>query len=256
MNCRSCNTRLPSANAPCPNCGHSQGRSGFIDGKAGQKAAPPKAKAALSPSIHQAEPPQEAAQEAPEEVVELSLEAAVGREAESAPRSPSTSYRSASPRRKKKPAQEPAAPAPATSPVQTATPDEPLFPPSEVRAMVCADPELLEPGLEVHRDEADHPIGAGFETDVGEIDLLARDDAGGWVVVMVLDGQPDRDTLPSLLHRMGWVRKHLIKSNQGLRAILILERMDDELGYAAAAIADAVEFRTCQVQVSFTRVEV
>ncbi len=248
MNCRSCNTRLPSPSSPCPNCGHSKERKSFVDGqgKGEATAAPPKARPALSPSIHKREAPAES----PEEVVELSLESAVG-QAPEAPSPPSTSYRSAAPG-KQRPRHAVAAP-PIVDP--SARPASTLFPPSEVRKMICADPELLEPGLEAHRDDAGTAIGADFETDVGVIDLLARDAAEGWVVVMVLEGEPDRDTMPALLHRMGWVRKHLIKGNQALRALLILERMDDELGYAAAALADSVELRTCQVSVNFTPVE-
>jgi hypothetical protein len=55
----------------------------------------------------------------------------------------------------------------------------------QVRTLVGAQPGLLEKGLGTYSDEDGKPVGVDFQTPVGEIDLLARDRTGAFVVVMV-----------------------------------------------------------------------
>src|SRR5262249_2854282 len=45
--------------------------------------------------------------------------------------------------------------------------------PAGLRALLADQPELLEPGLRVYRDESGAAAGVAFGTGVGEIDLLA-----------------------------------------------------------------------------------
>src|SRR5262247_2668759 len=50
--------------------------------------------------------------------------------------------------------------------------------PAGLRALLADQPELLEPGLRVYRDESGAAAGVAFGTGVGEIDLLATDGRG------------------------------------------------------------------------------
>jgi hypothetical protein len=117
--------------------------------------------------------------------------------------------------------------------------------PAEVRALVAANPEWLEPGLRVHGD------GAPFATPVGAIDLLAQDDAGGLVVVMVAEGEPDKEIVLELLQRIGFVRTRVAKGGQEVRALLIVERLSDPTRYAIAALGDTVSVKAWRVGLTF-----
>jgi len=112
---------------------------------------------------------------------------------------------------------------------------------SRVLETLAAEPDLLEEGLRLHRDERMQPDGR-YATDVGDIDLLAMDDAGALVVVMIAD--PDDDPVSEILPRIGWVRKHIGARGQEVRGVVLLPTRPKDLGYAAAALAGSVSFKT------------
>jgi RecB family endonuclease NucS len=126
----------------------------------------------------------------------------------------------------------------------------------EVLTLVAEQPELIESGLRVHSDRKGEAVGAGFATDVGEIDLLARDSAGGWVLIVVAEEDSEKELVAELLQLMGWVRKHLGKKGQEVRAIVLLDSVPEDLGYAAAAVADSLEFKRYRLALTFEPVEV
>jgi RecB family endonuclease NucS len=126
----------------------------------------------------------------------------------------------------------------------------------EVLTLVAEQPELIENGLRVHSDRKGEAVGVGFTTDVGEIDLLARDSAGGWVLIVVAEEDNEKELIAELLQLMGWVRKHLGKKGQEVRAIVLLDSVPDDLGYAAAAVADSLEFKRYRLALTFEPVEV
>jgi len=114
---------------------------------------------------------------------------------------------------------------------------------------------LLEPGLSSFCDDAGTEVGADYETAVGNINLLAEAEDGSLVVVLVAKRDVGEDIIAQMLQRIGWVRKHLLKDRSGVRGIVLLERVDEKLGYSAAAVADSVEFRTCRIALSFEKIE-
>ena len=116
--------------------------------------------------------------------------------------------------------------------------------PAEVRALVASSPEWIEPGLRVHGD------GVNFQTPVGAIDLLAQDDAGGLVVVMVV-GAPDKEIVLELLQRVGFVRTRVAKSGQEVRGLLLVERLSEPARYALAAVGDTLSVKSWRVVLSF-----
>ncbi len=122
--------------------------------------------------------------------------------------------------------------------------------PAEVRALVAASPEWIEPGLRVYEDGGS-PVGAGFPTAVGEIDLLAQDDAGGLVVVMVADGEPDKELVLELLQRIGFVRTQVATSGQEVRGLLLVERLSEATRYTIAALGSTVSIKAWRVALTF-----
>ncbi len=126
-----------------------------------------------------------------------------------------------------------------------------------LRALLADQPELLEPGLLVYRDEAGTAVGVDYSTGVGAIDLLARDTRGNLVAVMVAQkGRSEEDLVADVLQRVGWLRKHLCDGRQQVRAIVLVEEPPASLPYAAAAVADTVTFKTFRVALVFEDVEI
>ena len=115
---------------------------------------------------------------------------------------------------------------------------------------MAASPEWIEPGLRVYEDDGS-PVGAGFETAVGEIDLLAQDDAGGLVVVMVADGEPDKEGVLDLLQRIGFVRTQVATSGQEVRGLLLVERLSEATRYTIAALGSTVSIKAWRVALTF-----
>ena len=121
----------------------------------------------------------------------------------------------------------------------------------QVRALVGAQPGLLEKGLGTYSDEDGKPVGVDFQTPVGEIDLLARDRTGAFVVVMVPQPGEACAIVPEILQRIGWVRKHLASSRTEVRGIVVLEQLPEEVSYAAVGVAGTVMFKKFRVALTF-----
>jgi hypothetical protein len=125
-----------------------------------------------------------------------------------------------------------------------------------IRDLLIARPELIEEGLSVHTDGDGAASGVCFETSVGKIDLLARDSAAGWVVVLISESGQGKELIGDLLQLVGWVRKHLSAEGQEVRAIVLVDSVPEDLGYAAAAVSDTVEFKLYRVGLTLEKVDV
>ena len=214
MHCKLCSTRLGENVRFCPNCGND---AGSLSGK---EARPKVGRMARLPV--RARKPGNA---------ELELDEPAG------PGDSSDSSNSSGPVR--------AAPRRATAPAL-------LVPePDSVREMLGGRPELLETGLRVHTDAQGKAVGVDFASEVGEIDLLGRDAAGSYVVVMVAGQGQGEDYIAEVLQRIGWVRKHLATGSEKVRGILLMDQAPESLSYAAAAVADTVTFKTYRMSLCF-----
>jgi hypothetical protein len=268
VNCKACNTRLPDGGRICPHCGHAHPRSEFIGqssrSSSGSVRDPGSSASRLSPSNATYEPE-------PEEEVELPLEdaMAIGKDRSTSARPrpagggdgasrrpPSSSGIDPAARRREKPSPPARKPAPRKSSGDGSASVPMPLDAEALRHLIGEQPGLLESGLRVLGEEGRKRVGIGYGTEVGEIDLLARSDSGDWVVVMVADADAGPSLVSDVLHRVGWVRKHLCEEGDAVRAIVLLERMDEALGYAATAVADTIDFRTWRVSIEFERVEV
>lgn len=224
MNCKLCATVLEEGARNCPNCGHEVGaKVGPEKGKGvkSTKTIPP---TPVGLDLDLGEEDVEREPE-PEVDVEFDLEEEVERVIE----------------------------APKGSVVST-----PIFTldAAGLRKMLARQPELLEPGLNIVTDEKGRLVGSGYATDVGTIDLLARDAKGGLVVVTVAESGQGEEVVAEMLQRIGWVRKNMGKGKQKVRGIVVLEQVPKNLSYAAAAVADTIAFKTYWVALTFGDVEV
>jgi len=225
MNCKSCNTRIPIGQQSCPACGRTARSSAGGSTASREKASDPL-------------PLTERLVKSPSKDAEAS--------------SPGVARKSPKPRKAKFRAERPATAA--------SKPDvgPSLFSvnPAELRTLLIDQPELLEPGLCLLSGDSGQSVGARYATDVGEIDLLAVDERGDYVVVMVAERDPGTELIGDLLQRVGWVRKHLIKDGSEVRAIVLTEPLSDEVRYSAAAVAGTVDFKTYRVALTFDDLEI
>lgn len=231
MHCKVCNTRMGPGERTCPNCGNDAGVSASFRRKAKPGALP---KRRLP--------------ETPTGEVELELN-----EVTNEP--PVTKERPARPR----PAARVTA-KPTTAPRRAARSGAaPLFEPDPdgLRILLGEQPQALEEGLSVYRDDDGDPVGSAFASPVGRIDLLATDGDGHLVVVTIMEKGQGDELVAEMLKRLGWVRKHLAAAD-GLRVrgIVLCDEPPADLSYTAAAVADTVTFKTYRVALTFDDVEI
>jgi len=233
MHCESCHERFKSGTRRCPSCGHAaKGSQDLGSGSVRDTALPTGYSLPPAPKLVEEEP--KPVEEEPK-VVETKP-----KETKNQPRSIARKARSA----------ERPAPTPSSA--------EPNFElsPDGIRDLLIARPELIEEGLRIHTDADGAASGARFETSVGNIDLLARDAAAGWVVVIVAESDWGKELVGDLLQLVGWVRKHLSAEGQEIRAIVLVDSVPEDLGYAAAAVSDTVEFKLYRVGLTLEKIDV
>jgi hypothetical protein len=226
MYCESCHERLKSRARRCPNCGKAaKGSQDLGSGSTRDTAIPAAYSLPPAPKLVKEEP--KVAETKPKET-------------KNRPR-PTTRKAGAAER-----------------PAPTPRSDEPNFDisPDGIRDLLIARPELIEEGLRVHTDADGAASGARFETSVGMIDLLARDAAAGWVVVLVAESGQGKELVGDLLQLVGWVRKHLSAEGQEIRAVVLVDSVPEDLGYAAAAVSDTVEFKLYHVGLTLEKIDV
>jgi hypothetical protein len=236
MFCKNCNTRLSPGERTCPNCGNDTGREAAM-------ARPNRPPPLPSPGLSTAKDPEQEELEVELELNEVSGEVS----AEPSP--------AAEPKPAAKPQTSPASsPAPSRKPSGSA----PLFAPDPagLRALLAEQPEALEPGLGVFRNEDGNPAGAHYSTGVGEVDLLATDAQGNLVVVMISEKGQGEELVGEVLQRVGWIRKHLGKDDRKVRGIVLCEEPPANLSYTAAAVSDTITFKTYRVALTFEDLDV
>ena len=258
MNCKTCNTRLPGGQKVCPNCGHSGG--GILGGNGGSSAAKASKSSAverLSPSNLVAFGPGADSRSFAANETELEQEidmAPKNAPPTSNPRSDASGSEGArKPVKKRKKESDARATGDGSSasnrsPVNVTIPVDP----EQVRHLIVERPEVLEANLAVVVDSEGLEVGAGFETEVGEIDLLARSEAGDWVVTMVVPTSCDQEmAIAGMIQRLGWVEKHLSQPHEIVRGIVLTGWTSSELAYAATALRDSVSFLGWRLSLGF-----
>lgn len=233
MNCKLCATVLDEGVLNCPNCGHAvDAKGGGTKQKSAEvvKPATPPTPTPVGPGldVEELDVGEEAAEPDAEPDVAVDLDLGLEEEVEEGFR-------------------------PRGSVVST-----PIFTldAAGLRKMLARQPELLEPGLNIVTDEKGRRVGSGYATEVGTIDLLARDVRGTLVVVTVAESGQGEEIVAEMLQRIGWVRKNVGKGKRKVRGIVVMEQVPKNLSYAAAAVADTIAFKTYWVALTFGDVEI
>lgn len=114
-----------------------------------------------------------------------------------------------------------------------AQPEIPLSLERQLEDYLAANTAMLEPGLELYRDE-DGREGKQYPTDVGVIDLLCRRPDGGLLVVELKRGRTSDVTVGQLSRYMGWVKKN-VSAGRPVTGLILAHERDENLTYAVAA---------------------
>jgi restriction system protein len=105
--------------------------------------------------------------------------------------------------------------------------------------------------LEIFIDE-DGNTGQQYTTDIGSIDILARDRRDNSLVVIELKkGRPSDQVVGQVMRYMGWVKKNLAQEGQKIRGLVICREEDQRLSYALEMI-DHVDARYYKVSFSLS----
>ncbi|HXV37222.1 MAG TPA: hypothetical protein VEC18_08735 [Myxococcota bacterium] len=240
MYCETCHERLKTGARKCPSCGHAvKGDRDLGSASVRDTAIPTSYSLPPAPTLVDEKPA----------VAETRREPAVA-EARREPAKAPSNAAAARPSAPRAPAPKPSQP----EPRRVAASLE--LGPERVRELLIERPELIEPGLSIYAGRDGGPSGANFDTGVGRIDLLARDRAAGWVVAMVAQASQGKEIVGELLQLIGWVRKHLSAEGQEVRGVVLFDAIPENLGYAAAALSDTVEFKRYRVGVSLEKIAI
>jgi hypothetical protein len=232
MFCKVCNTRLSASEQTCPNCGGDAGPEPALSSRGGGP------RPLSSPGLDTGSDSGE------EDDLEVELELnEISGEIPPPPKPKPAPKRAAA--RNQTPPPKPSGAAPLFAPD-----------PAGLRALLVEQPEALEQGLAMYRDEKGTPVGEGYTTAVGDIDLLASDVKGNLVVVMISEKDQGEELVAEVLQRVGWVRKHLGEGKKTVRGIVLCEEPPESLSYAAAAVADTILFKTYRVALTFEDLDV
>lgn len=100
--------------------------------------------------------------------------------------------------------------------------------------------------LDLYRDEDGMP-GQQYTTDVGIIDILAKDPKGNFVVIELKRGKSTQHVIGQVLAYMGWVRNNLAINGQSVRGIVIVSEGNQALLEAQREVADKVSVKYYRV---------
>lgn len=96
------------------------------------------------------------------------------------------------------------------------------------------------------QDDENNISSQQYRTDIGVIDILARDkETGKHVVIELKKNQTSDDTIGQLARYMGWVEEHVTGGKKTL-GVIIAGKFDDRLYYASKKLSD-VELYIYQV---------
>ncbi len=103
--------------------------------------------------------------------------------------------------------------------------------------------------LTIFEDENGNVGQQYYTEEVGYIDILAKDEQGGFVVIELKKGRKNDEVVGQVLRYMSWVRRNLCKNGESVRGLIVVGERDTKLEHAVSEVADKV--RVMLYKVSF-----
>jgi hypothetical protein len=124
----------------------------------------------------------------------------------------------------------------------------------DLRKYLVPNLTSLEPGLNLYRDQdrdgEEYPIDAGRM----RIDILAKDQAGDYVIIELKAGVADSETFGQISAYIGWVKRNLAKDNK-VRGIIVANDFEERVKYAAQSVSN-IELKRYGLKFEFNDEEV
>ena len=84
-------------------------------------------------------------------------------------------------------------------------------------------------------------ISQQFQTDIGKIDILAKDKiTKSYVVIELKKNQTSDDTIGQLARYMGWIKKN--KKDDNVKGVIVAGQFDNKLDHARIMLANTEVF--------------
>jgi len=93
--------------------------------------------------------------------------------------------------------------------------------------------------LSIYREDDGTPAQQ-YVTDVGIIDILAKDEKGNFVVIELKRAESKYHVMGQILSYMGWVQDNLVSGNEKVRGMIIVGKADKTLKSALNQVGDKV----------------
>lgn len=100
--------------------------------------------------------------------------------------------------------------------------------------------------LELYVEE-DGTTGQQYTTDVGIIDILAKDSAGNFVVIELKRAESGYKVVGQILNYIGWVQDKLALDGQQVRGLIVVGKADKTLLSSLKPISDKVKLKEYRV---------
>lgn len=95
--------------------------------------------------------------------------------------------------------------------------------------------------------EQEHKIGKYNTGEVGEIDLLLRND--NTIIVVELKRKGIDDTVGQILRYVGWVEENLKKPNEKVYGLIVAQEIDKKLHYAIKVAKDHIFYQQLKMNI-------
>jgi RecB family endonuclease NucS len=108
--------------------------------------------------------------------------------------------------------------------------------------------------LSLYREDDGTP-GQQYMTDVGIIDILAKDAQGNFVVIELKRAESKYHVLGQVLNYMTWVQKNLALNNEKVRGMIVVGKADNTLKSAIEQVSDKVILKEYRIKMTFADVK-
>jgi len=116
--------------------------------------------------------------------------------------------------------------------------------------------EIIDFGeeLTIYRDEDGTPAQQ-YVTDVGIMDILAKDKRGNFVVLELKRAESKYAVVGQILNYMTWVEENLVSGKEKVRGMIIVGKADNTLKYALRQVQDKVTLKEYRIKMTLTDVD-